>query len=284
MTKRQDALFVAPSMLILIGMLLAPMVLLLVISFWTVRSFKLQPDFSFDAWERFFVNYGGLTLYTLLIGVITALICVVIGMAFAYAVRFKAGRWADALILATMITLFGGYLAKIYAWKSILGADGIFNQALMKLGIIDAPAPWLLYNRGAVIVTLVHFLLPFAILPLYAQLRNVSVATLEAARDLGATPAQTFWRVVVPQCRGGLFAAFAFIFLLAAGDYVTPLLLGGPSGNMLGLFISQEFSTRFNWPAGAAMSFGLLGASFLVLGAAWVLTTLASGGRGRRRL
>jgi spermidine/putrescine transport system permease protein len=252
-------------------MLLAPMVLLLVISFWSVRSFKLQPDLTFAAWERFFVNYGGLTLYTLVIGIVTALLCVVIGMAFAYAVRFKAGRYGDALVMATMITLFGGYLVKIYAWKSILGADGLLNQALMKVGLLEAPAPWLLYSRGAVIVTLIHFLLPFAILPLYAALRNVSVATLEAARDLGATPTQTFWRVVVPQCRAGLFAAFAFIFLLAAGDYVTPLLIGGTSGSMLGQFIALEFSTRFNWPAGAAMSFGLLGASLLVLAAGFMI-------------
>lgn len=270
MSRRRDALFLTPSLAIVAIMLLAPMCLLLVISFWSVRSFKLQPDFTFAAWARFFVNYGSLTLYTLVIGVVTASLCVIIGMAFAYAVRFKAGRYADALVMATMITLFGGYLVKIYAWKSILGADGLLNQALMKLGILDAPAPWLLYSRGAVIVTLMHFLLPFAILPLYASLRNVSIASLEAARDLGATPAQTFWRVVVPQCRAGLFAAFAFIFLLAAGDYVTPLLIGGTSGSMLGQFIALEFSTRFNWPAGAAMSFGLLAASLLVLGATWL--------------
>jgi spermidine/putrescine transport system permease protein len=268
---RRDAWFLAPALAIVAVMLLAPMGLLLVISFWSVRSFKLQPDFSVAAWARFFVNYGGLTLYTLVIGIVTAFLCVAIGMAFAYAVRFKAGRFGDALVMVTMVTLFGGYLVKIYAWKSILGADGLLNQALMTLGILDAPAPWLLYSRGAVIVTLMHFLLPFAILPLYASLRNVSVATLEAARDLGATPTQTFWRVVVPQCRAGLFAAFAFIFLLAAGDYVTPLLIGGTSGSMLGQFIALEFSTRFNWPAGAAMSFGLLSASLLVLGASWLM-------------
>ncbi|HSE75937.1 MAG TPA: ABC transporter permease [Dongiaceae bacterium] len=266
MIRRSDGWLLAPSLAIVTCVLLAPMALLLVISFWSVRSFKLQPDFTFAAWERFFVNYGELTLYTLLIGVVTAALCIIVGMGFAYAVRFKAGRYADALVMATMITLFGGYLVKIYAWKSILGADGLLNQALMKLGILDAPAPWLLYSRGAVIITLMHFLLPFAILPLYGALRNVSPATLEAARDLGATPVQTFWRVVVPQCRAGLFAAFAFIFLLAAGDYVTPLLIGGTSGSMLGQFIALEFSTRFNWPAGAAMSFGLLGASLLVLG------------------
>lgn len=271
MTPRRDALFLMPSLVVVTSALLAPMALLLVISFWSVRSFKLQPDFTLDSWQRFIVNYGGLTVYTLTIGIVTAAICVTIGMAFAYAVRFKAGRFGDGLVMAALVTLFGGYLVKIYAWKSILGADGILNQALMGLGILDAPASWLLYSRSAVIVALVHFLLPFAILPIYAVLRNVSVATLEAARDLGATPTQTFWRVVVPQCRSGLFASFAFIFLLAAGDYVTPLFLGGSAGSMLGQFIALEFSTRFNWPAGAAMSFGLLGASLIVLSSAWLL-------------
>jgi spermidine/putrescine transport system permease protein len=273
---RRDALFLAPAMAVVGAVLLAPLTLLLIISFWTVRSFKLQPDFSFEAWTRFVFNYGGLTIYTLAIGMVTALICIVIGMFFAFGVRFRAGRYADALVLATLLTLFGGYLVKIYAWKSILGADGIINQGLMRLGLIGAPLPWLLYNRGAVVLTLVHFLLPFAILPLYAALRNVSTAGIEAARDLGATSAQTFWRVVLPQCRAGIISAFTFIFLLAAGDYVTPLFLGGSAGSMLGQFIALEFSTRFNWPAGAAMSFGLLGASAIVLVAFWFLF-------GRRR-
>jgi spermidine/putrescine transport system permease protein len=273
---RRDALFLAPAMAVVGAVLLAPLTLLLIISFWTVRSFKLQPDFSFEAWTRFVFNYGGLTIYTLAIGMVTALICIVIGMFFAFGVRFRAGRYADVLVLATLLTLFGGYLVKIYAWKSILGADGIINQGLMRLDLIGAPLPWLLYNRGAVVLTLVHFLLPFAILPLYAALRNVSTAGIEAARDLGATSAQTFWRVVLPQCRAGIISAFTFIFLLAAGDYVTPLFLGGSAGSMLGQFIALEFSTRFNWPAGAAMSFGLLGASAIVLVAFWFLF-------GRRR-
>jgi spermidine/putrescine transport system permease protein len=275
-SARRTALFLAPSLGIVVVTLVAPMLLLFVISFWVVRSFKLQPAATLDAWARFCVNYGGLTLYTVAIGVTTGAICVAVGLAYAYAVRFKAGRFGDALVLAALITLFGGYLVKIYAWKSILGATGILNQALMAAGILDEPAPWLLYNRGAVIVTLVHFLLPFAILPIYAALRDVSETTLEAGRDLGASPLQTFWRIVLPQCRSGLLAAFSITFLLAAGDYVTPLLLGGSGGSMLGQFIALEFSTRFNWPAGAAMSYGLLGASLLVLLAAWMLF-----GRGR---
>lgn len=259
--------FLAPAMLLAAGLFLVPMLLLFAVSFWSVRNFRLTPGFSLAAWSRFVENYGELAAYSLLVGLVVAAICTALGLAFAYAVRFGAGRYADALIFATLVTLFGGYLVKIYAWKSILGANGLFNQALIGLGIIDEPTPLLLYNRGAVIVALVHFLLPLAILPIYGALRNVPLDNLEAARDLGASSARAFQTVIVPQCQTGIFAAFAFCFLLAAGDYVTPLLIGGAGGSMLGQFIALEFSTRFNWPAGAAMSFGLLAACLTLLAA-----------------
>jgi spermidine/putrescine transport system permease protein len=263
--KRHLNLFLAPALAILLGVFAIPIVLLFAVSFWSVKNFKLQPDFTFAAWYRFFDVYGGLTLYTLLVGLVTSLLCTVLGFVFAYAARFKAGRFGDLLLVATLITLFGGYLVKIYAWKSILGADGLMNQALMALGITDAPLAFLIYSRGAVILALTHFLLPFAILPIYAALRNVPEATIEAARDLGASAGQVLMRVVVPQCLSGLFSAFAFSFLLAAGDYVTPMLLGGTSGSMLGQFVLLEFSTNFNWPAGSASSFGLLFACLILI-------------------
>lgn len=264
---RRAILLLAPSFAVLIGIFAIPVLLLFVVSFWSVKTFRLQPDFSFAAWQRFFTVYGDLTLYTLAVGLAVGLFCTLLGFVFAYAARFKAGRFGDLLLVATLITLFGGYLVKIYAWKSILGADGLLNQALMGIGFTDQPLAFLIYSRGAVIIALVHFLLPFAILPIYASLRNVSETTIEAARDLGASAPQVLMRVIVPQCLSGLFSAFAFCFLLAAGDYVTPMLLGGTSGSMLGQFVLLEFSTNFNWPAGSAMSFGLLFICLLVIAA-----------------
>lgn len=264
---RRVILLLAPSFAVLIGIFAIPVLLLFAVSFWSVKTFRLQPDFSFAAWKRFFTVYGDLTLYTLAVGFAVGLFCTLLGFVFAYAARFKAGRFGDLLLVATLITLFGGYLVKIYAWKSILGADGLLNQALMGIGLTSEPLAFLIYSRGAVILALVHFLLPFAILPIYAALRNVSEATIEAARDLGASAGQVLMRVIVPQCLPGLFSAFAFCFLLAAGDYVTPMLLGGTSGSMLGQFVLLEFSTNFNWPAGSAMSFGLLFVCLLVIAA-----------------
>ena len=267
MNRRALALL-APAGAVFALVFAVPAVLLFLVSFWSVRSFKLSPDFSFAAWRRFLTEYWDLTLYTLFVGIAAGLICTVLGFLFAYAARFKTGGRGDILMLATLITLFGGYLVKIYAWKSILGADGLLNQSLMLIRITDEPLSFLIYSRSAVIIALVHFLLPFAILPIYAGLRNVNDTALEAARDLGATSLQLLTRVILPQIQAGLFTSFAVCFLLAAGDYVTPMLLGGTSGSMLGQFVLLEFSTRFNWPAGSAMSFGLLLACFLVLGLA----------------
>lgn len=265
MTRRSAIALLTPASAVFMLVFAVPAVLLFIVSFWSVRSFKLRPDASLAAWHRFVTEYWELTLYTLAVGLIAGLICTALGFLFAFAARFKAGPYGDALMLATLITLFGGYLVKIYAWKSILGADGLLNQALMLIGLTHEPLSFLIYSRTAVIIALVHFLLPFAILPIYASLRNVSATTIEAARDLGASSRQVLTRVILPQVQAGLFSAFAFCFLLAAGDYVTPMLLGGTSGSMLGQFVLLEFSTRFNWPAGSAMSFGLLFACFLVL-------------------
>jgi spermidine/putrescine transport system permease protein len=275
---RRTVLLLAPSFAVLIGIFAIPVLLLFAVSFWSVKTFRLQPDFSLAAWQRFFTVYGDLTLYTLAVGLAVGLFCTLLGFVFAYAARFKAGRFGDLLLVATLITLFGGYLVKIYAWKSILGADGLLNQALMGIGLTSEPLAFLIYSRGAVILALVHFLLPFAILPIYAALRNVSEATIEAARDLGASASQVLMRVIVPQCLPGLFSAFAFCFLLAAGDYVTPMLLGGTSGSMLGQFVLLEFSTNFNWPAGSAMSFGLLFTCLLA-----IVALAAAGNRLMRR-
>ena len=248
---------------------LLPMALLLVVSFWRVANFKLTPAFSSAAYVRALTDFSDVLAITVLIGLVVAALSTLIGFVFAYGARFHGGRFADALILLVMLSLFGGYLTKIYAWKSILAQDGLINSALLSVGLIHAPLGWLIYSPFAVVLALTHFFLPFAILPLHAELKNVNLITLEAARDLGASRLQVICKIVLPQIRRGLFAAFALTFLAASGDYVTPLFLGSGGGMMLGQFIALEFSTRFNWPGGAAMSFSLMAACGLIISAFW---------------
>ncbi|HEX6016130.1 MAG TPA: ABC transporter permease [Geminicoccaceae bacterium] len=263
-----------PAGAVLGGLFALPLAGLFVVSFWTVARFRLRPGLTLDNYGRALADYGDILLRTVAMGVAVGALTTALAAAFAYALRFRAGRFAEPLLFLTLLTVFGGYLVKIYAWKSILGSDGLVNGALVRLGVVEAPVEALLYSRTAVVVTLVNLLLPFAVLPVHAALRNVPEDCLDAARDLGASPFVTAWRVVLPQCRWGLFAAFAVAFLGAAGDYVTPLLLGGASGSMLGQFIALQFSARFNWPLGAAMSFTLFAACMAVVAAAYL--TLAA--------
>jgi spermidine/putrescine transport system permease protein len=230
-------------------------------SFWSARAMKIRPDFTFENYIETWQKYADVAAATLGIAAATALLTTAVAFGFAYLIRFRAGRLGMPLLFITLITLFGGYLVKIYAWKSVLGKDGILNSALLSLGLIDQPLTIFIYNPGAVVVTLTHFLLPLAVLPIYGSLRGIEDDVLEAARDLGARPRHAFRDIVLPLARPGLTAAFTLAFLIAAGDYVTPRFVGGPYTAMMGDFIETQFSLRFDWPMGSAMSFSILAAS-----------------------
>jgi spermidine/putrescine transport system permease protein len=266
-------LLILPSLVVLTVLYLAPIAYFLVVSFWQVENYRIAHDFTLDNYREVAGEYLPIALLTLRLAAITAACTTLLGFAYAYIARFKAGRWGPLLLFAALITLFGGYLMKIYAWKTILGVEGIINTAFLELGLISEPITALLYNPATVVVTLANFLLPLAILPIFAALRGVEEIELEVARDLGAG----FWRVladiVVPRCRTGLVTAFAFCFLIACGDWVTPILVGGKM-TMIGNLIAHQFGEFFDWPLGAAMSFSVLVAGGLVLVASSALMQL----------
>ena len=213
----------------------------------------MRPDFTLQAnYVATWSNYGDVLGNTLLIAAgHRARSPRTIAFCFAYAIRFKAGRFGDLLLFLALITLFGGYLVKIYAWKSILGRDGILNKALLGLGLIDQPIDALLYSVDAVVMTLTYFLLPFAILPIYGSLRAIKEATIESARDLGAGRCAVMRDIILPQCESGLTAAFTLSFLISVGDYVTPRFVGGGTA-MIGNFIEHAILPRLQLAAWAA--------------------------------
>jgi spermidine/putrescine transport system permease protein len=263
-TVVRQLLPLAPAGTVFLGLFVAPLAYFLVISFWSVRARVMRPDFTIANYVESWSRYGDVLLRTLLAATAIGLVTTLLAFGLAYAIRFTAGRLGPALLFVTLITLFGGYLVKIYAWKSILGRDGIINMALVGMGILDEPSPAFIYSTAGVVVTLTYFLLPFAVLPIYGALRSIDDATLEAARDLGARPFAVLRDIVVPQCLGGITAAFTMAFLISAGDYVTPRFVGGGAA-LMGNFIETQFSLGFNWPMGSAMSFTVLAASLLVV-------------------
>lgn len=253
-----------PSFVIFFVTFITPFIYFFIISFWIVDFFELTPAATVANYREFFDKYPPVLLYTVALSTATALLTVLIGFIYAFIARFKLMRWAEALLFIVLITMFGGYLMKIYAWKTILGNEGVLNSALLAMGLIDAPIGALLYSPGAVIVTLLHFGLPFAVLPIYAAMRGIGDIEVEVARDLGASPLVTLGTIIVPRCRAGIVTGFSFSFLITVGDYVTPLLVGGKQ-TMLGNLIAPQFGSMFNWPLGSAMSFVMLAASVLVI-------------------
>lgn len=260
-------LLMLPSATIFIVLFLAPVAYFFALSFWRVEAFQLKPDLTFQQYRNVFADYSQPLLFTFVLAFVIGVVTTFLAFAYAYFCRFKAGRRGLIFVFIAVVTLFGGYLTKIYMWKTILGSNGILNSALMLLELIDHPVTIFLFSPVAVLITLVHYTLPLAILPIYGALRGISDTPLEAARDVGASPTRVFLDIVLPQARIGVISSFSLTFLFAAGDYVTPQLVGGPNTSMIGLFIQSQFGHRFNAPLGAAMSFTVIAICLVIIAA-----------------
>ena len=191
----------------------------------------------------------------------------VLAFPIAYFLAFRAGSRAGLFLALLMIPFWTSFLLRVMAWKVMLGSNGVINSFLQSTGLTSEPLQFLLYNRFAVVVTLIYVWIPFVALPILAGLQRIDPTLFEAAADLGANRWQRFWRVTLPLSLPGVIAAFFMCFIPTVGEYVTPLLVGGSAGSMYGNLIQDFFTKAANWPLGAAMSLvmlaGTLGLVFL---------------------
>jgi spermidine/putrescine transport system permease protein len=244
-----------------------PLAALLVLSFWQAQGFKLIPDLSIGNYEKIATSqlYRTILWRSLLVGFMTSLIVVPLAFAMAYVMRFILESRGQMILQLILLSLFSGYLVRIYAWRTILGKQGLINTTLQWLGVTDAPIEFLIYSNFAVVVTLTGLLLPLAVLPIYSAMLNVSRDYLDAARDMGAGPAYRLRTILVPMVLPGIRTALAFTFLLSAGDFVTPALVGGSQSILIGSVVADQFrGIGSNWPLGAALVF-VMTASVLVV-------------------
>jgi spermidine/putrescine transport system permease protein len=244
-----------------------PLAALLVLSFWQAQGFKLIPDLSIGNYEKIATSqlYRTILWRSLLVGFTTSLIVVPLAFAMAYVMRFILESRGQMILQLILLSLFSGYLVRIYAWRTILGKQGLINTTLQWLGLTDAPIEFLIYSNFAVVVTLTGLLLPLAVLPIYSAMLNVSRDYLDAARDMGAGPAYRLRTILVPMVLPGIRTALAFTFLLSAGDFVTPALVGGSQSILIGSVVADQFrGIGSNWPLGAALVF-VMTASVLVV-------------------
>lgn len=266
---RRDTALLLPAVAVLGALFIGPMIYFLVVSFFKVSLFKIVPAVGVANYVKVLSSYGVPILFTMAISFMIATLTTALAFVVAHLIWTRGRRFSAFLLAATLLTLFGGYLVKIYAWRTILGRDGILNSTLVGLGIVDQPIEALLYSPFAVVLVLVSYLLPFAILPLYGALRSIELKSIEAARDLGASPWGAVRDAVLPRCVPALVTAFALSFLVTAGDYVTPRMVGGTQTMMMGNFIESQFGLRMNVPLGAAMTYLTIFCSVAVITAVW---------------
>jgi spermidine/putrescine transport system permease protein len=214
------------------------------------------------------LSYWRLLGISVALALAVAVAAVVLAYPLAYFLVFRAGRRSGVYLILLLVPFWTSYLLRVMAWKLMLGSEGLINSFLQYIGLTQAPSPLLLYNRSAVILTLVYVWIPFITLPIYAALQRVDPAVLEAASDLGATPARAFWRVTYPLSLPGVIAGFFMVFIPTVGEYVTPLLVGGSRGSLYGNIIQDFFTKAANWPFGSAMSMVMLLLTLALVGLA----------------
>jgi spermidine/putrescine transport system permease protein len=250
-----------PPLLWVTIFLLVPYAILFCYSFWSVSSAQtILHNWNLQNYLQLARNpiYLQVLFRSMRIAASVTVFALLLGYPLAYYLSFHAAKRKDLLYQLVIIPLWASYLVRGYAWKTILGSDGVLNGFLQYLHITHKPVEFFLYSPFAVIITLTHIYTPFTLLPIYASLEHIPRNLVEASHDLGASPWSTFRRVILPLSLPGVLAGATFAFVLTLGDFLAPLLVGGPSGIMISNVVVSLFGAAYNWPLGAAISFGMM--------------------------
>lgn len=252
MPRFGPGILVAPAVFWLVAFFLLPLLVILVYSFLTRSpTGAVAWTFTLENFTRLFSDtvYATILWRSLWVGFVTTLVCLLLGYPLALFIVLQPVHWRALLIFLILIPFWTNMLVRTYAWITILGNNGLINNLLMGLG---GERITLLNTQGAVLIGLVYGQLPFMVLPLYASLERFDFRLLEAAGDLGANGWQAFRRVLLPLTMPGIVSGSVLVFILAAGNFIIPDLLGGNKVMMIGNLLAQQFGEAQNQPLGSA--------------------------------
>ena len=277
--KRKGLLLVSPTFAYAILLLAAPLILVILFSFWTQDYLDLDTTPTLANYKEAWTDplYRELMLRSLRISVLVTTVTVLTAFPVAYYVSFRVKERKALWLFLITAPFWTSYLLRVFLWKVILGYNGVFNSALLWAGIIDEPLQFILYNVNAVVITLAHAWAPFAILPIFVALEKIDRSLLEAAEDLGDGPVRRFFRVTLPLSIPGVMAATLIVLIPTVGDFITPRLVGGTEGLMISNMIQVQFGKANNAPLGAALAVS----SMFIVGGLSLLIFLASRRVGR---
>ena len=261
-------LLALPALIWVAVLVIAPNVVLVLYSFWTNQIFGVQKNFTLDNYNQVIQDDTVLTLMwrSLLIAGGAAFLATLIAFPLAYVVVRYFGKYKFLAALLVIVPLWVSFLMRVFSWKIILGENGILNGFLQSTGVIDSPSSAFLYSPWAVAIVMTYVGIPFVFLSAYTLLDRIPPSLYEAAGDCGASPWHTLRTVVWPIARPGAVIGFMLVFVLVFGDYVTPALVGGFSGTMVGTIVLQAFGGLNDWPYGAALAISTVCVSLVVLG------------------
>ena len=246
----------SPTILTMFCLLALPIFTLVTYSFWSQTYVHIDQTFTLKNYDTFFDKwiYGKLLLRSVRMSATVTVLTIVLAYPVAYFLAFRVTKNKMTWLILINIPFVTSYLLRVLAWKIMLGNNGVINGTLEGLGFIEEPLEYLLYSRFAVVLTLAHAWAAFAILPIYVSLQKIDRSLLEAAADLGDGPVKRFFRITLPLSMPGVIAAAVIEFIPTVGDYITPIMVGGPKGIMIGQIVAAQFGAANNWPLGAALT------------------------------
>lgn len=265
--KRLPALvMVGPVTLVMVLLVAVPLIYVAVMSFCSIDEYyNVTLDFTFDNYIRLAnADYIKIYIRSLVIALITTILCILIGYPFAYIIARTKSRRKKILYMLVIIPFWTNSLIRIYGWRTFLGSSGWLNSLLMGIGIVNEPLE-LLYKQGTTILGMVYCMLPFMILPLYTAIEKLDTSLLEASSDLGAKPVRTFFEVILPLTSSGIFSGCLMTFIPCLGYFFVSDILGGGNSDVIGNLIERQFQSGNNWPLGAALSIVLIAVTLLLV-------------------
>ncbi|MEY2893939.1 MAG: hypothetical protein RJA98_3847 [Pseudomonadota bacterium] len=257
-----------PFAAVMVFFFIAPLVLIGAVSFWPQDEYKLVPGFTFENYLTLFQGCSNLAepcltlatyLSTLKFSFITWAVTLVLGFALAYFLAFhvKSLLWQTTLFVLCTIPFWTSNVIRMISWVPLLGRNGLVNQMLMAMGLVDAPIEWLLFSQFSVVLAFVHLYTMFMIVPIFNSMMRIDRSLIEAARDAGASSWQTLWNVIVPLCRTGIVIGSIFVLTIVMGDFVTVGVMGGQQIASVGKVIQVQTS-YLQFPLAAANAVLLL--------------------------
>ena len=264
--RRNGSLLAAPTILWLLILFVLPLVIVLVVSFMSRgRGGVAELPLTLEHYQRSFGIFSIILWRSIGLAALTTVICLLVGYPLAFFISTRRRRITQqAALFLVILPFWTNFLIRTYAWRILLGDEGTINGLLRRLGLISEPLQ-LLNTQFAVLVGLVYGFLPFMVLPIYASVERFNFRYVDAAQDLGANDVRTFLRVVLPLTMPGVLAGCALVFIPSVGAFVTPDLLGGTKGLMIGNLINNQFGGSGNMPLGSALSIVMMGVVMLSL-------------------